>query len=80
MSDNLKVFDRVYVNVAGFKVKDENGNELTFTKKEYPTYTVTLTSSGQSSQGYVEYNNIKYYTSGQTFSANENDVVKVYVG
>lgn len=80
MSDNLKVFDRVYVNVAGFKVKDENGNVLTFTKKEYPTYTVTLTSSGESGYGYVEYNNISYYTSGQTFSVNENDAVKVYVG
>lgn len=32
MSDTLEIFGSEYENVVGFKVKDENGNELTYTR------------------------------------------------
>lgn len=42
-------------------------------------FTVTISGSGNSSAGYAQYNNTKYYTNGDSFTVDENDTVKIFI-
>lgn len=54
MSDTLEIFGNEYENVAGFKVKDENGNELTYTKDGGGSNVLIVSLSKNNQTGYWE--------------------------
>lgn len=56
-------------NYASTNVNISSGN----------TYTITLTNSGDSGNAYIRYNNIKYYSSGDTIEVPENATIQILV-
>lgn len=77
MSDNLKVFDRVYVNVVGFKVKDENGNTLTFTRGTPSQLGIIVPEQNvTASQAYTQIQFNKEIVVGEEYVVTINGTVK----